>query len=220
MGGEELKDSKEHANVPDGDDRSDEADRGPDVRETTEIMRTIKVAPLCPISAVRLRFVRDRVLDAHVRERLPTLATGDTDAAMHGAVPIARPRDVERDVHFEAHPDDLFLRFAAQRDEDLDRRLVIRPQAEVEHAVEEIEELRARVGERFRIDAVVTADQVTRRVEFRVVPREAVDDQVPSRNVSLRGVEEDAVLEALRPAVVYLFQERQSDLSDGVVLGF
>src|SRR2546426_712890 len=139
MGGEELKDSKEHADDPDGDHRSDEADRGPDV---------------------------------------------------------------------------LFLRFAAQRDEDLDRRLVIRPQAEVEHAVEEIEELRARVGERFRIDAVVTADQVTRRVEFRVVPREAVEDQVPSRDVSLRGVEKNAILEALLPKVVDLFQERQIDMAD------
>src|SRR2546425_3268770 len=214
MGGEELKDSKEHADDPDGDHRSDEADRAPDLQETTEIMQKKKFPPFSPFSAVRLGLVGDRVLDAVFRERAPPLATRDAGAAMHGAVPIARPRDVERDVHLEAHADDLFLRLAAQRDEDLDGRLVVRPQAEVEHAVEEIEELRARVGERFRIDAVVTADQVTRRVELRVVPGEAVEDQVPSRNVSLRGVEEDAVLEALLPEVVYLFQERQIYVAD------
>src|SRR3989449_9357597 len=191
----------------------------PDVHEATEIGRTIKVAPLRPISALRLRFVLDRVLDADVLERLPTLATGDTGAAMHGAVPIARPRDVERDVHLEAHPDDLLLRLAAQRDEDLDGRLVVRPQAEMEHAVEEIEELRARVGERLRIDAVVTADQVTRRVEFRVIAREAVEDQVPARDVSLRGVEEDAVLEALLSKLVALLQEGQVHMADRSGLG-
>src|SRR5256885_17112504 len=89
----------------------------------------------------------------------------------------------------------------------------------MEHAVEEIEELRARVGERFRIDAVVAADQVTRRVEFRVIARETVEDQVPSRDVSLRGVEEDAVLEALLSKVVDLFQERQIDMADRGGLG-
>src|SRR5207249_5401580 len=89
----------------------------------------------------------------------------------------------------------------------------------MEHAVEEIEELRARVGERFRIDAIVSADQVTRRVEFRVVACEAVEDQVPSRDVSLRGVEEDAVLEALLPKVVHLLQERQIHMADRSRLG-
>src|SRR5216117_1624659 len=138
---------------------------------------------------------------------------------MYGAIPIARPRDVERDVHLKAHPDDLFLRLAAQRDEDLDGRLVVRPQAEVEHAVEKIEELRARVRERFRIDAVVPADQVPRRVEFRVVPGETVEDQVPSRDVSLRGVEEDAVLKAFLSKVVDLFQERQIHMADWGGLG-
>src|SRR2546430_16169779 len=90
----------------------------------------------------------------------------------------------------------------------------------MEHAVEEIEELRARVGERFRIDAVVAADQVTRRVEFRVIACEAVEDQVPARDVSLRGVEEDAVLEALLSKVVHLFQERQVYMADRSGLGF
>src|SRR3989449_7942248 len=89
----------------------------------------------------------------------------------------------------------------------------------MEHAVEEIEELRARVGERFRIDAVVAADQVTRRVEFRVIACEAVEDQVPARDVSLRGVEEDAVLEALLSKVVHLFQERQVYMADRSGLG-
>src|SRR5947209_20592160 len=103
MGGEELKDSKEHADDPDGDHRTDEADRGPDVHETTEIMRTITVAPLCPISAVRLRFVRDQVLAARVRARLPTLATRDTGSAMPVAVTSARPRYIERGVSLEAH---------------------------------------------------------------------------------------------------------------------
>src|SRR3989449_9587807 len=218
-GGEELEDPKEHTDDPDGDHRSDEDDGGPDVHARAEIARTVKVAPLRPISAIRLRFVRDRVLNADFRKRLATLATGDTGAAVHGAVPIARPRDLERDVHLEAHPDDLFLRFAAQRDQDLDGRLVVRPQAEVEHAVEEIEELRARVRERFRIDAVVTADQVARRVELRIVPGEAVEDQVPSRDVSLRGVEEDAVLKAFLSKVVDLFQERQIHMADWGGLG-
>src|SRR2546428_4899120 len=134
--------------------------------------QTKKVAPIYSLRSIRHLIIPAGVLDTVLRDPAPPLATRDAGAAMHGAVPIARPRDVERDVHLEAHADDLFLRLAAQRDEDLDGRLVVRPQAEVEHAVEEIEELRARVGERFRIDAVVTADQVTRRVELRVVPGE------------------------------------------------
>src|SRR5437867_2034624 len=126
---------------------------------------------------------------------------------MNGAVPIARPRDVERDVHREPHPDDLLFRLAAQRNQDLDRGFVVRPQAEMEHAVQEVEELRARVRERFRVDAVVTADEITRRIEFRIVAGKAIEDEVASRDVSFGRVEEDAVLEALLPEVVDLFEE-------------
>src|SRR5207247_6506822 len=162
-----------------------------------------------------LRFVLDRVGYANGGERFLALATRDAGSAMHGAVPIARPGDVERDVYIEAHSDDLLLRPAAQRDQDLHGRLFVGPQAEVEHAVEEVEEFRARVGERFGVDAVVTAHQVARRVEFRVVAREAVEDQVPARDVPLRGVEEDAVLETLLPKVVDLFQEGKVHVPDG-----
>src|SRR5207244_5031193 len=54
-----------------------------------------------------------------------------------------------------------------------------------------------------------------RRGEFRVVAGEAIEDQVASRDVSLRGVEEDAVLETLLPKVVDLFQEGKVHVPDG-----
>src|SRR2546425_2574488 len=137
MGGEELKDSKEHADNPDGDHRSDEADRGPDVHETTEIMQTIKVAPLCPISALRLRFVCDRVLDADFRERVPPLATRDAGAAMHGAVQIARPRQSHRAVHLQSNRDNSFFRLALQREVELQGRLPERLTPAMQHLVSE-----------------------------------------------------------------------------------
>jgi len=79
----------------------------------------------------------------------------------------------------------------------------------MEHAVEEIEELRTRVGERFRIDPVVSADNIPDSVELGVVARQAVEDQVATRDVALRGIEESAVLETFLAEVVHFLQERQ-----------
>src|SRR2546425_5898347 len=139
-----------------------------------ESPRLLKICAL-PASG-SLRFVLDRVHRAGRGEGLPALPAGDTGAAMDRAVPVTGPRDIEGDVHFEAHADDLLLRLSAQRHEDLHGGLVIGPEAEVEHAVQEIEELRARVGERFRVDSVVAADEVSRGIEFGIVTREAVEN--------------------------------------------
>src|SRR5256712_14193146 len=156
-----------------------------------------------------LRFVLDRVRRPYGCEGLPALPAGDAGAAMDRAVPVTGPCDVEGDVHLEAHADDLLFRLSAQRHEDLHGGFVVGPEAQMEHAVQEVEELRARVGERFGVDSVVTTDEVPRGIEFRVVAREAVENQVPSRDVPFGRVEEEAVLEALLPEIVDLLQERQ-----------
>src|SRR5213080_4374111 len=119
--------------------------------------------------------VRDRVLDAHLGERIPALAAGDARAAMDFAVPVARPGHIEGDLHVEAHADHVVLRFPAQRHEDLDGGRIVGPEAQMEDAVEEVE------------------------------------DQVPTGDVPLRGIEESAVLEALLTEVVHLFQKGQVD---------
>src|SRR5207302_2143136 len=155
--------------------------------------------------------VRDRVLDAHRRERIPSLAAGDARAAMDFAVPVARPGHIEGDLHVEAHADHVVLRFPAQRHEDLDGGRIVGPEAQMEDAVEEVEELRARVRERFRIDPVVATDNISDGIELGIMAREAIEDQVPTGDVPLRGIEESAVLEALLTEVVHLFQKGQVD---------
>src|SRR5205807_8212121 len=112
--------------------------------------------------------VRDPVLDAHLGERIPALAAGDARAAMDFAVPVARPGHNEGDLHVEAHADHVVLRFPAQRHEDLDGGRIVGPEAQMEDAVEEVEELRARVRERFRIDPVVATDNISDRKSTRL----------------------------------------------------
>src|SRR2546428_2660072 len=160
------------------------------------------------------RIVHDGILDADRIERLFPLAARNARAAMDRVVPVARPRVLERHVQLEAQPDDFLFRLAAQRHEDLHRRLVVRPKAEVEDAVQEVEELRARVRERFRVESVVATDDVARRVELGIVAREAVEDEVPTRDVTFRGVEEELILESLLAKVVDLFEKRQVPLAD------
>src|SRR2546422_2277499 len=160
------------------------------------------------------RIVHDGILDADRLERLFPLAARNARAAMDRVVPVARPRDLERHVQLEAQPDDFLFRLAAQRHENLHGGLVVRPKAEVEDAVQEIEELRARVRERFRVESVVAAHDVACCVELGVVAREAVEDEVPTRDVSFRRVEEEAILEPLLSKVVDLFEERQVHVAD------
>src|SRR5438309_11772807 len=81
----------------------------------------------------------------------------------------------------------------------------------MEDAVEEVEELRARVRERFRIDPVVGTDNISDGIEFGIMARETVEDQIPTGDVPLRGIEESAVLEAFLSEVVHLFQKGQVD---------
>src|SRR5437899_10911456 len=81
----------------------------------------------------------------------------------------------------------------------------------MEDAVQEVEELRARVWERFWIDPVVASDNISDGVELGIVARETVEDQVPTGNVPLWGIEESAVLEAFLSEVVHFLQERQVD---------
>src|SRR2546430_3163822 len=81
----------------------------------------------------------------------------------------------------------------------------------MEDAVQEVEELRARVRERFWIDPIVPSDNISDRIELGIVARETVEDQVPTGDVPLRGIEESAVLEAFLSEVVHLFQKGQGD---------
>src|SRR2546423_15542128 len=81
----------------------------------------------------------------------------------------------------------------------------------MEDAVQEVEELRARVRERFWIDPIVPSDNISDRIELGIVARETVEDQVPTGDVPLRGIEESAVLEAFLSEGVYLFQKGQVD---------
>src|SRR5207245_9723575 len=106
------------------------------------------------------RFVHDGILDPDRVECLLPLAARNAGAAMDRAVPVARPRDLERHVQLEAQPDDFLFRLAAHRHENLHGGLVLRPQAEVEHAVQAVEEMRARVRERLRVECAVDTDDV------------------------------------------------------------
>src|SRR5205809_6967421 len=90
-------------------------------------------------------------------------------------------------------------------------RHVVRTDDEVEHGVQEVEELRTRVREGFRVDPVVSADDVLDRVELGIVAGEAVEDQVPPGDVSLRPIEQVAVFEALFPRFVDLSEEGEFD---------
>src|SRR5437660_3808538 len=130
---------------------------------------------------------------------------------MDVAVPIARPSHIEGDLHVEAHADHIVLRLPAQRHEDLDWRRIGAPEAQMEDAVQEVEELRARVRERFWIDPVVDSENISDGVELGIVARETVEDQVPTGNVPLWGIEESAVLEAFLSEVVHFLQERKVD---------
>src|SRR6266545_2532667 len=55
----------------------------------------------------------------------------------------------------------------------------------------------------------MAAHDVANRIEFRVVAGEGVEDQVPTGDVALRGVEEQAVVDPLGTEVVDLLQERK-----------
>src|SRR6266550_1540631 len=131
-------------------------------RTWVEYKRPGKPAALLRFCASRAScLVRDRVLDAYLGERIPAFAAGDAGAAVDVAVPVARPSHVEGNLHLEAHADHIVLRFPAQRHEDLDRRRIVGPEAQMEDAVQEVEELRARVWERFWIDPVVASDNIS-----------------------------------------------------------
>src|SRR6266566_1025692 len=181
-------------------------------RTWVEYKRPGKPAALLRFCASRAScLVRDRVLDAYLGERIPAFAAGDAGTAVDVAVPVARPSHVEGNLHLEAHADHIVLRFPAQRYEDLDRRRIVGPEAQMEDAVQEVEELRARVWERFWIDPVVASDNISDGVELRIVASETVEDQVPTGDVPFRGIEESAVLEAFLSEVVHLFQKGQVD---------
>src|SRR5437016_8605926 len=131
-------------------------------RTWVEYKRPGKPAALLRFCARRAScLVRNRVLDAHLGERIPALAAGDARAAMDVAVPVARPGHVEGDLHVEAHADHIVLRFPTQRHEDLDRRRIVGPEAQMEDAVQEVEEIRARVRELFWIVPGVASDDIT-----------------------------------------------------------
>src|SRR5437870_5293945 len=176
-------------------------------RTWLEYKRPGKPAALLRFCASRAScLVRDRVLDAYLGERVPAFAAGDAGTAVDVAVPVARPSHVEGNLHLEAHADHIVLRFPAQRYEDLDRIHIVGPEAQMEDAVQEVEELRARVWERFWIDPVVASDNISDGVELGIVASETVEDQVPTGDVPLRGIEESAVLEAFLSEGVQLFQ--------------
>src|SRR6266550_6926234 len=142
-------------------------------RTWVEYKRPGKPAALLRFCARRAScLVRNRVLDAHLGERIPALAAGDACAAVDVSVPVARPGHVEGNFHLEAHADHIVLRFPTQRHEDLDRRRIVGPEAQMEDAVQEVEELRARVWERFWIDPVVASDNISDGVELRIVASE------------------------------------------------
>src|SRR2546430_4573155 len=189
-------------------------------RTWVEYKRPGKPAALLRFCASRAScLIRDRVLDAYLSERIDAFAAGDAGAAMDVAVPVARPSHIEGDLHVEAHADHIVLRFSAQRHEDLDWRRIVGPEAQMEDAVQEVEELRARVRERFWIDPVVPSDNVSDGVELGMVARETVEDQVPTGDVPLRRIEESAVLEDFPSEVLYPFQKGTVDASEGPPAG-
>src|SRR5467141_2278295 len=158
------------------------------------------------------RLILDGILDSESPERLLPLDAGRARAAVEVAVPVARPRDLEGDLEVQAQLHDLDLRLPAQREEDLDRGLVVAPEPEAVHRVEEVEELRARVRERLRVRAVVAPDHPACPEGLGLVCGEGVEDHVPRGDVSLRGREEVLVLQACRLQVVHLAEEREIDL--------
>src|SRR3989454_5081641 len=91
------------------------------------ICRTFFFAFLSILSP-SFRFVLDRILYAEGLERLLPLDARRTRAAMEVAIPVARPRDLERDLEVQAELHDLDLRLPAQREKDLHRGLVVGPQ--------------------------------------------------------------------------------------------
>src|SRR3989475_4116208 len=138
---------------------------------------------------------------------------------MSPPLPLTPPYNLQYNIHLNTHPHHLLFQLSTHQHHHLHTHFVVGPEAQMEHAVQEVEELRARVGERFGVDSVVTTDEVPRGIEFRVVAREAVENQVPSRDVPFGRVEEEAVLEALLPEIVDLLQERQVDVSNPGGLG-
>src|SRR5205809_6694034 len=95
-------------------------------------------------------------------------------------------------------------------------RHVVRTDDQVAHGLQEVEELRTRVREGFRVDPVVSADDVLDRVELGIVAGEAVENQVPPGDVSLRRLEEVAVFKPFFPEVVDLSKEGEFNRADGV----
>src|SRR3989449_10255535 len=121
---------------------------------------------------------------------------------MEVAIPVAGPRELEGDLQLDPELHDLDLRLPAEREEDLHRGLVVAPEPEAVHRVEEVEELRARVRERLRVRAVVAPDHPAGPDWLRLIRGEGVKHHVPGGDVALRGREELPVLQARRLQVI------------------